>query len=151
MTVTGVELTHVPYQGSAPALNDLIAGRVDVMFDYPISSKPHVDAGTLVPIVTFGAERLSHYPDTPTVAEEGIAEAATGSWAGLMVPAGTPDAVAERLAEAAHIAINSDDIRAHFERNGSQLVPYQTDEMHTFIEEQIKLWARVIESAGITR
>jgi len=78
-TVTGIEMQHVPYRGSAPALNDMIAGRVDVMFDYPVSVGPHVEAGKLKVLATTAPERLRAFPEVPTMAELGMKEMTTQS------------------------------------------------------------------------
>ena len=88
-TVAGVEMLHVPYRGSAPALNDLIAGRVDVMFDYPVSVGPHVEDGKLKVLATTAPERLATLM-VPTMAELGLNDMTTQSWSSIMVPAGTP-------------------------------------------------------------
>ena len=75
-----IEMQHVPYRGSAPALNDLIAGRVDVMFDYPVSVGPHVEAGKLKVLATTAPDRLRAYPNVPTMAELGMKDMTTQSW-----------------------------------------------------------------------
>ena len=115
-TVTGLEMQHVPYRGSAPALNDLIAGRVDVMFDYPVSVGSHVEAGKLKVLATTAPDRLRAYPAVPTMAELSLPDMTTQSWSSIMVPAGTPAPVVDRLAEAAHAAMTSERVRTHFEK-----------------------------------
>ena len=115
-TVAGVEMLHVPYKGSAPALNDLIAGRVDVMFDYPVSVGPHVEDGKLKILATTAPERLRNAPNAPTMAELGLNDMTTQSWSSIMVPAGTPAPVVDRLAAAAHAALTSERVRTHFEK-----------------------------------
>ena len=89
-TVTGIEMQHVPYRGSAPALNYMIAGRVDVMFDYPVSVGPHVEAGKLKVLATTAPERLRAFPDVQTMAELGMKDMTTQSWSSIMVPQAHP-------------------------------------------------------------
>jgi tripartite-type tricarboxylate transporter receptor subunit TctC len=150
-TVTGIEMLHVPYKGSAPALNDLIAGRLDVMFDYPVSVGPHVEAGKLKVLATTAPERLRAFPNTPTMAELGLKEMTTQSWSSIMVPAGTPAPVVDRLAAAAHAALTSERVRAHFERVGTRPMMQQKAEMIPFIEQEIKRWGDVIERAKLEK
>ncbi len=150
-TVTGIEMLHVPYKGSAPALNDLIAGRLDVMFDYPVSVGPHVEAGKLKVLATTAPERLRAFPNAPTMAELGLTEMTTQSWSSIMVPAGTPAPIVDRLAAAAHAALTSERVRTHFERVGTRPMLLQKAEMIPFIEAEIKRWGDVIERAKLEK
>ncbi|MGE9008862.1 Bug family tripartite tricarboxylate transporter substrate binding protein [Leptospira interrogans] len=150
-TVTGIEMLHVPYKGSAPALNDLIAGRLDVMFDYPVSVGPHVEAGKLKVLATTAPERLRAFPNAPTMAELGLKEMTTQSWSSIMVPAGTPAPIVDRLAAAAHAALTSERVRAHFEKVGTRPMLLQKAEMIPFIEKEIKRWGDVIERAKLEK
>jgi tripartite-type tricarboxylate transporter receptor subunit TctC len=150
-TVTGVDMLHVPYKGSAPALNDLIGGRVDVMFDYPVAVGPHVEAGKLKVLATTSASRLRAMPNAPTMSELGLKEITTESWSGIMVPAGTPEPVVDRLAAAAHAALSSDRVRGSLEKLGSRPMMQQKSEMTAFIESEIVRWADVIAKAGLEK
>ena len=150
-TVAGIEMLHVPYKGSAPALNDLIAGRVDVMFDYPVSVGPHVEAGKLKVLATTAPERLRNSPGVPTMAELGLKDMTTQSWSCIMVPAGTPAAVVDRLAAAAHTAMTSERVRTHFEKFGTRPMMQQKAEMIPFSEKEIVRWGSVITRANIEK
>ena len=150
-TVTGVDMLHVPYKGSAPALNDLIGGRVDVMFDYQVAVGPHVESGKLKVLATTSASRLSAMPHAPTMAEIGLKEITTESWSGIMVPAGTPAPIVDRLAAAAHAALSSDRVRGTLEKLGSRPIMLQKSEMTAFIEGEIVRWAGVIAKAGLEK
>jgi tripartite-type tricarboxylate transporter receptor subunit TctC len=150
-TTAGVEMQHVPYRGSAPALNDMIAGRVDVMFDYPVSVGPHVEAGKLKVLATTAPDRLRAYPNVPTMAELGMKDMTTQSWSSIMVPAGTPAPVVDRLAAAAHTAMTSERVRTHFEKFGTRPMMQQKAEMIPFIEKEIVRWRDVIERAGLEK
>ena len=150
-TVTGVDMLHVPYKGSAPALNDLIAGRIDVMFDYQVSVGPHVEAGKLKVLATTAPERMKTMPDAPTMAELGLHDMTTESWSSIMVPAGTPAPVVDRLAAAAHAAMTSARVRTHFEKFGTRAMTQQKAEVTPFIEKEIKRWGDVIARAGLEK
>jgi len=150
-TTAGVEMLHVPYKGSAPALNDLIAGRVDVMFDYPVSVGPHVEAGKLKVLATTAPERLRNLPDVPTMAELGLKDMTTQSWSGIMVPVGTPAAVVDRLAAAVHAAMTSERVRTHFEKFGTRPMMQQKAEMIPFIEAEMVRWGDVIARAKLEK
>ena len=141
----------MPYKGSAPALNDLIAGRIDVMFDYPVSVGPHVEAGKLKVLATTAPTRLKNMPNAPTMAELGLNDMTTESWSSIMVPAGTPPAIVDRLAAAAHTALTSDRVRTHFEKFGTKAMMQQKAEATPFIQKEIKRWADVIDKAGLEK
>lgn len=149
MQMTGVKMTHVPYQGSAPALIDLAAGRVDIMFDYPVSTGPHIESGDLVPLAYFGAERTAAFPNVPTIAEKGFGDKRVDSWTAIMVPAGTPDHIVEQLANAADVAVKSDRLQQHMVRNSEQQLRLRMRDMDAFLVDQIDVWAKVIKAANI--
>lgn len=150
-TVAGIDMLHVPYKGSAPALNDLITGRVDVMFDYQVAVGSHIEAGKLKVLATTAPERMKSMPKVPTMAELGWKDMTTESWSSIMVPAGTPAPVVDRLAAAAHAALTSERIRTHFEKVGTSVMLLQKAEATPFIEKEIKRWAEVIEKAGLEK
>lgn len=150
MQMTDVKMTHVPYQGSAPALTDLVAGRIDIMFDYPVSSGPHIESGSIVPLAYFSSERTPAYPNLPTIAEKGLGKQVVDSWTAIMVPAGTPDHIVERLAKAADVALKSDRLQQHLTRNSERLLELRMRDMDAFLVDQIGVWGKVIKAANIT-
>ena len=149
--VAGLEGAHVPYKGSAPALNDLLAGRIDVLFDYAVSSSPHAEAGGLIAIATNGGERNVLFPDTPTMAEAGFPDATSGSWSMILAPAATPPERIEILTRAAHAAMTSQAVVDYYARYGSELRELEGEEAKAFIAEEIDIWAKVIEAAGVPK
>ncbi|OQW58644.1 MAG: ABC transporter substrate-binding protein [Proteobacteria bacterium SG_bin9] len=149
--VAGVEIMHIPYKGSAPAMTDLLGGRIDIMFDYPVTVGPHADAGKLKLLATTAASRLAVMPKVPTMAELGFKDLITESWSGVMVPAGTPDAVVDRLAAAVRVAITSDRVREQLDKFGSRAVLLQKGDMRSLIEREIVRWADVIAKSGIEK
>lgn len=148
-SVTEIDAVHVPYPGSAPAINDLLAGRVDVVFDYASSSVDHVATGTLRALATNGPERHPIFPDVPTLAEEGFPDATGGTYSMLLAPAGTPDDRIETLIDAMAEALDSDAVRQYMERSGSNALKISGQEAQDFVRVQTELWGSIIQAAGI--
>ena len=148
---TGIKMTHVPYKGSSPALQDLLGGRLDLMFDYTVTLLPHIKSGRLRALAVMGSKRLPALPDVPTIAEAGFAGAESSSWSGLVVPAGTPPDVVKKLSQAMDTALVDQELVAPFEQIGSQpLVDYDEKKFKAFIAEEIKKWAEVVRISGAT-
>ena len=119
--VAAVELTHIPYTNFGQALNDLAAGRVDLCFDYPLSSLPYVRDGRLRALAVNAPARLAVAPEVPTLAEAGLPGAELLGWSGVYVPARTPSATVARLGEAIRQALREPEVRALFDNTGSIL------------------------------
>lgn len=150
-TVAGIDMLHVPYKGSAPALNDLLAGRVDVMFDYQVAVGQHVEAGKLKALAVTAPERMRGLPNVPTMAELGLKDMTTESWSCIMVASGTPPAIVDRLAAAVRAALTSERVSTQFEKLGTKPVLIQKAEMIPLIQSEIKRWGNVIEKAGLEK
>lgn len=148
-TVAGIEGLHIPYKGSAPAMNDLLAGRIDVLFDYAVSSKPHVEAGTVVAIATNAPDRHPAFPELSTLAELGYPDATSGSWSSIAAPAGTPPEVIEILARTFGEALATPEVTEYLDRVGSRKYDLATEELAEYWQEQSAVWKDVIERAGI--
>ncbi len=148
---TGVKMTHVPYKGSNPALQDLLGGRLDLMYDYTVTLLPHIKAGKLRALAVMGSKRLPALPDVPTIAEAGFPGLESSSWSGIVVPAGTPKPIVRKLSQAMHTALTDKALVAPFEEIGSQpLVDYDEDKFKAFITEEMKKWAEVVKASGAT-
>ncbi len=148
---TGTDILHVPYRGSGPAVADLLGGQVDSMFDNLPSSLPHVQAGKLRAIGVTSPQRLPSAPDTPTLAESGLAGFDVESWFGLMAPAGTPKPVIERLNQAMNKALASPALQASYQQSGFYAPP-QPNTPETYarkIASEIDKWAKVVKSANL--
>ncbi|MBK1661011.1 Bug family tripartite tricarboxylate transporter substrate binding protein [Paracraurococcus ruber] len=117
----GIELTHIPYNNFGQALNDLAAGRVDLYFDYPLSSLPYVRDGRLRALAVNAPDRLAIAPEVPTLAEAGLAGAELLGWSGVYVPVRTPPGPVVKLAEAIAAALQEPDVRALFDNTGTIL------------------------------
>jgi len=150
-TKTGTKMAHVPYKGSLPALQDLLGGRLDLMYDYTVTLLPHIKSGKLRALAVMGPKRLPALPDVPTIAEAGFAGLESSSWSGIVVPAGTPDAVVKKLAQAMNTALTDPAVIAPFEQIGSQpLVGYDEVKFKAFIADEIRKWAEVVRVSGAT-
>ncbi|MBX3623901.1 MAG: tripartite tricarboxylate transporter substrate binding protein [Rhizobacter sp.] len=148
---TGSKMTHVPYKGSTPALQDLLGGRLDLMYDYTVTLLPHIKAGKLRALAVMGSKRLPALPDVPTIAEAGFPGLESSSWSGIVVPAGTPPAVVKKLSAAMHTALTDKAVVAPFEEIGSQpLVDYDEKKFKAFIGDEINKWAEVVKVSGAT-
>jgi tripartite-type tricarboxylate transporter receptor subunit TctC len=150
-TKTGTKMTHVPYKGSMPALQDLLGGRLDLMYDYTVTLLPHIKAGKLRALAVMGNKRLPALPDVPTIGEAGFPGLESSSWSGIVVPAGTPQPVVKKLSEAMHQALTDKAVVAPFEEIGSQpLVDHDEAKFRAFIADEIKKWAEVVKVSGAT-
>ena len=148
--LTKIDIVHVPYKGSAPALTDLIGGQVNLMFDNIPSALPHIKAGRLHALATTGARRDPTLPDLPTVAEAGVKGYESGVWFGLAVPAGTPKEIVAKLAEEAVKATKSPDYVKRMTEVGYVIVGAGPDQMAEMIRTEINRWGPVVKSSGAT-
>ncbi len=148
-TTLGVEMEHVPYESSAPALQDLIAGRVDFMFDNISSGKGFVESGDLHAVMVTSKERSTLLPDVPTAVELGLEDFETYGWWGFMAPAGTPDAIVEKLSGVFQWAMQSDDVVETLESQGYVPIGSTPQEFETHVADEIAKWATVLEAAGL--
>ena len=146
--MTGVDMLHVPYRGSANAVTDLLGGQVDIMFDNMPSAIQHVRSGMLVPIAVTTAERSSELPDTPTIAEAGVPGYEATSWFGMFAPAGTPDDVVKLLNESIVEALKDPGVVEKFTAQGAVVHSETPESFAKFIEEETAKWKVVVETSG---
>ena len=132
----GIDLTHVPYKGGAPALTDLMGGQVPVMFVNQDAASPHVKAGKLNALAVANTERNPLYPDTPTIAESGYPGCSAVSWFGLSAPAKTPRAIIEKLHAATVKALQSPEFKDRIVNNGFVVVGNTPEEFTAFGRER---------------
>ena len=149
-SVTGMKLVHVPYKGDAPGTIDLVAGQIATAIFPPISLVPHVKSGRLRALAVTSAERSTALPDTPTVAESGYPGFESGSWNGIGVRAGTPEAIVRRLhKDIATVLSENQQVRGTIEASGSRVVGSTPDEFAAYVRGEIAKWRSVIAKAGI--
>jgi tripartite-type tricarboxylate transporter receptor subunit TctC len=146
---TGMKLLHVAYKGDAPGTIDLIAGHIELAVFPPISLVPHVRSGRLRALAVTSSERMSALPETRTVAEQGYPGFESGSWNGIAVRAGTPEAAVRRLHKEIAAAIRSPDVRSNIEASGSRIVANTPEEFGAYVRTEIEKWRRVIATAGV--
>jgi tripartite-type tricarboxylate transporter receptor subunit TctC len=146
--MTGVELVHVPYRGSAPAVNDLIAGQVDLMFDNLPSSIEQVRGGNLRAIAVTSAKRSAALPDVPTIAESGLPGFDASSWFAIFAPAKTPPEIVAKLNAEVLKALADPELQKRFADIGGEIRPYKPDELGAFVKAEIEKWAKVVKTSG---
>ena len=145
----GVNLQHVPYKGTAPALTDILGGRINVMFDTVGAFNEHVRAKTLKPIAVTAKARMPAAPDVPTVAESGLPDFVAGTWAGVIAPAGTPKEIVNRVSGEIQKILRDPAIREQLAKLGYEAVGNTPEEYDAFMRQEVALWAKVIKDADI--
>lgn len=147
--MSGTKMTHIPYKGLAPALTDLLSGEVQVMFSSAVAMLPQVKAGKLRAIAMTGARRSPAIPDIPTVAEAGVSGYETGSWYGIVVPAGTPRVAIDRLSREIIAIVRAPEITSRL--NDEAVIPVGSTpaEFSTHIKNELARWAKTIKQAGL--
>ncbi len=143
-----VSMLHIPYRGGAPAVNDLLAGHVQVMIINPDIVLPHVQAGKLVALAGTGRARGPAYPTVPTVIEQGIADFESSAWGGISAPRGTPPEIVDKLNGAIVRAVQGP-LRPRLEAMGYQVATSGPAEYAALFKRETENWARVVQTAGI--
>ena len=146
--MSGTDIVHVPYRGGAAAINDLIAGRVHLMFESLNSIAPHAKSGTVRPIAVSGARRSPGFPDLPTVAEAGVPGYEAPTWSGVIAPAGVPRPIIDRLNAGINKAIESQIFRDRFASIGDEPAGGSPEEFAEVIRTDSAKWGDVIRRAG---
>jgi len=148
-TTAGIKMTHVPYKGSSPALTDLIAGNLDLAFDYAAVVLPFVQSGKLKALAVTGKSRLGSAPDLPTVAELGYPGAESSAWGAMFVSSKTPAPIVKRLADAMAEVIVNPEVLAATEKFGS--VPMRGmrgEKLDAFVKSEMTRWREVVQNSG---
>jgi len=146
--LTGTDIVHIPYKGSAPAITDLLAGQTNMMFDNIPSSLPHIKSGKLIAIATTGAKRDPALPDLPTIGESGVKGYESGVWFGLMVPTATPKEIIAKLNTAAVEAAKSPEFVKRMTDLGYNIIPGSPDDMSRMLKEELARWAPIVKASG---
>lgn len=149
---SGVKFTHVPYKGSGPAIQDVIGGQVDMMFDTTVVAAPHIQSGKLRAIAVTSAKRLASMPDVPTIAESGIqglGDFEVVSWQAIFVPAGTPAPIVERLHKEIRTILAQPDMQEKMKGFGMEPADLTTAQIAAFQKAEVDKWAQVIKAANI--
>ena len=144
-----LSILHVPYKSTPPALEDIIAGRVSMMFADFTTAIPHVTAGTLRPLAVSRIKRSTLFPDLPTMDEAGVKGFNLDTWAGLVAPTGTPPAVVNKLNAALRKIIDSPEVQAKFKNVGFEGFSSTPEELGDYIKVQLGEWGKMVKDAGI--
>jgi tripartite-type tricarboxylate transporter receptor subunit TctC len=145
---TGTFITHIPYRGAGPALSDLIAGNVDMMFDGLGSSAQHIKGGRIKALMVAGAKRNPAFPDVPCAAEVGLPDYTVTTWYGLWAPKGTPADVQARIVDDMKKALATDELKAIWTQNGAEVPNLTMAAYGGFVNSEIKRWATVVKASG---
>jgi tripartite-type tricarboxylate transporter receptor subunit TctC len=148
-SMTGTEVTHVPYKGSAPAVTDLIAGQVQVMFDNTPNVLPHVRAGKLKALAVSSKARSGLAPEIPTVDESGVPGYDVGVWFGVLTVAGTPRDIVQRLNTDMVKILTSPEIKERFGKAGVDVVAGTPEQFSAYLKGEVARWAKVVQDANI--
>jgi tripartite-type tricarboxylate transporter receptor subunit TctC len=140
----------VPYKGAAPALTDLVAGRVQLVCTSPLPAMPHVKQGQIRALAVTSSKRAPLWPDLPTVAESGYPGYQSTLWYGLLGPAHLPQPIAATLHDAAVKALHSPDMEQQLRAQGAEAIGNSAQALDAFVREEIDRWTRVIHTAHIT-
>ncbi len=146
--LTGVDMLHIPYKGSGPAVADLIGGQVQLMFDNIPSSMPHIRSGKLRALATTGPVRSPALPDLPTVAESGVPGYESTGWFGLSVAAGTPQDIIARLNAESARGARSPDFARRMTDLGFEIIGGSPEQMAEMIKVEVRRWAPVVKASG---
>jgi tripartite-type tricarboxylate transporter receptor subunit TctC len=148
--MAGIDIVHVPYKGQAAAMADLLGGQISFMFANPVTTLQQVRAGKLRALAVTGTSRFAGAPDIPTVAESGVPGYEAETWFGIAAPAGTPDAVVNKLSTALQEVMNSKEVRGALEPQGAVIIANNPQQFAKRIQSDIAKWREIIHSARIS-
>ena len=146
---SGIDMVHVPYKGTAPALTALMANDIQILVDVPSTLMPHVRGGKIRALGMFSAKRIEGASEVPTVAEAGGPPLESSTWVLFMAPGNTPKPIIDRLAQETAKAINESDIKQRFSQIGIEPVGNTPRQAAKFLDDEIAKWAKVITTAGV--
>ena len=148
--VAGIKMNHIPYKGSAPAINDLVGGQIQVLFDPFSTLYPQVAANKVRALAVTTVKRSSVAPDLPTLAEAGYPGFDVSSWQGIVVPTGTPQPIVDKLHATLVKILAEPGVKAQFAKQGAESAPSSPQDFGSYIAAEITRWKKVAQDAGIT-
>ncbi len=149
--MAGVNMTHIPYKGTAPAMTDLVGGQVHLSLSSPLTSLPHIKSGKLRALGTTGAQRSALLPELPTIAEAGVPGYEVISWFGMLAPAATPRAIVDKLHAEIVKSLQMPDVKERCAGVGLEIVGSTPAELSAFVRQDMAKWAKVFKDANIPR
>jgi len=147
--MAGIDVQHIPYRGTVPAMTDVMSGQITGMFSTALSARPQIDAGTVRALGLSGTKRSEAMPNVPPIAEAGVAGYDATQWYGLVAPAGTPADIIARLHQEAVKALKSQDVKDKLAADGAEAVGSTPAEFAKLIRDELEKWAKVAKAAGI--
>jgi tripartite-type tricarboxylate transporter receptor subunit TctC len=147
-STAGVQMTHVPYKGTGPALNDLLGGQIQLMFND--TALPHIKSDKLRALAVTGVKRWPQLPDVPTLAELGVAGYETYNWFGILVPKGTPEAIVSRLNREIVAVMQDPVMQQWMQSRGAEAVSSTPEAFSAYIKKDLAKWAPLVKEVGIT-
>jgi len=148
-TRANINMVHVPYKGAGPAIIDLLAGRVQVLFGSSVTMLRHIRDGRLRALATTSAKRLPAAPEIPTMAEAGVTDSEVDGWYGILVPAGTPPDRVRKLSDQIAVIMHAPEMRERFVKEGREAMGTTPEEFSRFLKAEIAKWAKVVNATGI--
>lgn len=148
-SLAGIKITHIPYKGSGPAIQDVMAGQVPMMFDTTVVAAQHIDSGKLRALAVTSAKRIKSMPNVPTMAEAGVSGYELESWQAIFAPANTPKPIVDRLYKEISAIIKTPDMQARLEKLGMEPSGMSPGEFAEFQRSEIVKWAKVVKAADI--
>ena len=146
--MAGVSMTHIPYKGSAAARTDVLSGQVDVMFDAVTTMTENIKAGKVRGLATTGRTRSTVAPELPTVHEDGVPKYEALIWLGMMAPAGTPDAIIQRLNTEINKIVNAPDVKATWAKQGAVVMSMTAPAFAKYVADDVAKWATIVKVSG---
>ena len=148
--MAGVFITHIPYRGAGPALNDVVAGQVPIMFDNVPSSLPFIKNGKLIPIVVAAPQRLADMPNVPTFKEVGLEPVNRMAYYGILAPKGTPKDIVDKLNAATRKALEDPAVRKRIEDTGSFIIANTPEQFAQQIKDEFAVYKQVVAKQKLT-
>jgi len=142
-------ITHIPYRGAGPALQDLITGSADLMFDGLGSSAAHIKGGRIKALLVAGDKRVAAFPDVPAAAELGLPDYTVTTWYGVWAPKGTPVDIQQRMHEEIRKALQSERLKAVWANQGAEFPNLSQQQFALFIDSEVKRWAQVVKASNV--
>jgi tripartite-type tricarboxylate transporter receptor subunit TctC len=147
--MTGIDLQHVPFRGTGPAMTEVLAGRIAALFSNMLTAKPLIEAGKLRAIAISGPQRVAALPGVPTVAESGVPGYSALQWYGVLAPAGTPQPAIVKLQAVISEALRTQDVRERLAQDGAEPIGGTSEDFATLIRSDLEKWSRIAKAAKI--
>jgi tripartite-type tricarboxylate transporter receptor subunit TctC len=147
--MAGIDLQHIPFKGTAPAMTEVLSGRVSALFSNLLTAKPLIEAGKLHALAISGPNRVSALPNVPTVAEAGVPGYSALQWYGLLAPAGTPQPVIDKLQATVADALRASDVRDRLAQDSAEPIGSRSADFAALIKSDLEKWSRIAKAANI--